>query len=128
MPSIRAERSLAELAAEKFDRVFIALHGRYGEDGSHAGRPRALLGIPYTGSGVMASSAVGMDKITTKIIWLAERRARPPSMRCIDAGQLTSAKVVAELGLPLIVKAPLEGSSIGITKVTEGAEELQAAV
>jgi D-alanine-D-alanine ligase len=64
-----AERSLAELAAEKFDRVFIALHGRYGEDGSLQGALE-LLGIPYTGSGVMASS-VGMDKITTKIVWLA---------------------------------------------------------
>ncbi|HEY0587383.1 MAG TPA: D-alanine--D-alanine ligase, partial [Pseudoduganella sp.] len=62
------QRSLAELAAEKFDRVFIALHGRYGEDGSIQGALE-LLGIPYTGSGVMASS-VGMDKITTKILWL----------------------------------------------------------
>ena len=64
-----AERSLAELAAEKFDRVFIALHGRYGEDGTLQGALE-LLGIPYTGSGVMASS-VGMDKVTTKIVWLA---------------------------------------------------------
>src|SRR3954453_14143466 len=63
-----AERSLAELASEKFDRVFIALHGRYGEDGSLQG-VLEQLGIPYTGSGVMAS-AVAMDKITTKKIWL----------------------------------------------------------
>src|SRR6478672_5606594 len=63
-----AERSLADLAAEKFDRVFIALHGRYGEDGSLQGALEQL-GIPYTGSGVMAC-AVGMDKITTKKIWL----------------------------------------------------------
>ena len=62
------ERSLAELAAEKFDRVFIALHGRFGEDGSLQGALEQL-GIPYTGSGVMAC-AVGMDKIYTKMIWL----------------------------------------------------------
>jgi len=69
------QRSLAELAAEKFDRVFIALHGRYGEDGSIQGALE-LLGIPYTGSGVMASS-VGMDKITTKILWLRENLPTP---------------------------------------------------
>src|SRR6476661_5399171 len=68
-------RSLAELAAEKFDRVFIALHGRYGEDGSLQGALEQL-GIPYTGSGVMASS-VGMDKITTKIVWLAHGVSTP---------------------------------------------------
>jgi D-alanine-D-alanine ligase len=118
-----AERSLAELAAEKFDRVFIALHGRYGEDGSLQGALEQL-GIPYTGSGVMASS-VGMDKITTKIVWLANGVSTPKYAVIDDGTDLD--KVVAELGLPLIVKAPLEGSSIGITKVTR-AEELQAAV
>jgi D-alanine-D-alanine ligase len=118
-----AERSLAELAAEKFDRVFIALHGRYGEDGSLQGALEQL-GIPYTGSGVMASS-VGMDKITTKIIWLANGVSTPKYAVIDEDTDLD--KVVAELGLPLIVKAPLEGSSIGITKVT-AASELQAAV
>jgi D-alanine-D-alanine ligase len=118
-----AERSLADLAAEKFDRVFIALHGRYGEDGSLQGALEQL-GIPYTGSGVMASS-VGMDKITTKIVWLAHG-VSTPKYAVIDENTDLD-KVVAELGLPLIVKAPLEGSSIGITKVTR-AEELQAAV
>jgi D-alanine-D-alanine ligase len=118
-----AERSLAELAAEKFDRVFIALHGRYGEDGSLQGALEQL-GIPYTGSGVMASS-VGMDKITTKIIWLAHGVSTPKYAVIDDGTDLD--KLVLELGLPLIVKAPLEGSSIGITKVTH-AEELQAAV
>lgn len=118
-----AERSLAELAAEKFDRVFIALHGRYGEDGSLQGALEQL-GIPYTGSGVMASS-VGMDKITTKIIWLANGVSTPKYAVIDDDTDLD--KVVADLGLPLIVKAPLEGSSIGITKVTR-ADELQAAV
>jgi D-alanine-D-alanine ligase len=118
-----AERSLADLAAEKFDRVFIALHGRYGEDGSLQGALEQL-GIPYTGSGVMASS-VGMDKITTKIIWLAHGVSTPKYAVIDDGTDLD--KLVADLGLPLIVKAPLEGSSIGITKVTR-AEELQAAV
>jgi D-alanine-D-alanine ligase len=118
-----AERSIADLAAEKFDRVFIALHGRYGEDGSLQGALEQL-GIPYTGSGVMASS-VGMDKITTKIIWLANN-VPTPKYAVIEA-DTDLAKVVADLGLPLIVKAPLEGSSIGITKVTHQ-DELQAAV
>lgn len=118
-----AERSLAELEAEKFDRVFIALHGRYGEDGSLQGALE-LLGIPYTGSGVMASS-VGMDKITTKIVWLAHGVPTPKYAVIDEATDLD--KVVAELGLPLIVKPPLEGSTIGITKVTR-AEDLKAAV
>jgi len=118
-----AERSLGELADEKFDRVFIALHGRYGEDGSLQGALEQL-GIPYTGSGVMASS-VGMDKITTKIVWLANG-VSTPKYAIIDTGTDLD-QVVADLGLPLIVKAPLEGSSIGITKVTRR-EELQAAV
>ena len=118
-----AERSLAELAAEKFDRVFIALHGRYGEDGSLQGALE-LLGIPYTGSGVMASS-VGMDKITTKIVWLAAG-VPTPAYAVIDE-HTDLDKVVADLGLPLIVKPPLEGSTIGITKVTL-AQDLKAAV
>jgi D-alanine-D-alanine ligase len=120
-----AERSLAELAAENFDRVFIALHGRYGEDGTLQGALE-LLGIPYTGSGVMASS-VGMDKITTKIVWLA---AGVPTPKYITIGAddaVDAAGIVAALGLPLIVKPPLEGSTIGITKVLDAAG-LQAAV
>jgi D-alanine-D-alanine ligase len=116
-------QSLADLAAQKFDRVFIALHGRFGEDGTIQGALE-LLGIPYTGSGVMASS-VGMDKITTKKIWLMEG-VPTPKYASIDANTDLD-KVVAGLGLPLIVKPPLEGSTIGITKVTK-AEELRAAV
>jgi D-alanine-D-alanine ligase len=118
-----AERSLADLAAEKFDRVFIALHGRYGEDGSLQGALEQL-GIPYTGSGVMAS-AVGMDKITTKIVWLAHG-VPTPKYAVIDVDTDLD-KVVADLGLPLIVKPPLEGSTIGITKVARR-EDLKAAV
>ena len=113
-----AERSLAELAAENFDRVFIALHGRYGEDGTLQGALE-LLGIPYTGSGVMASS-VGMDKITTKIVWLAAGVPTPKYATIVPDTDLDA--VVAELGLPLIVKPPLEGSTIGITKVSAAAE------
>jgi D-alanine-D-alanine ligase len=120
-----AERSLAELAAEKFDRVFIALHGRYGEDGTLQGALE-LLGIPYTGSGVMASS-VGMDKVTTKIVWLAAGVPTPKYVTIAANASVDADAIVAELGLPLIVKPPLEGSTIGITKVTDAAG-LQAAV
>jgi D-alanine-D-alanine ligase len=120
-----AERSLAELAAEQFDRVFIALHGRFGEDGTLQGALE-LLGIPYTGSGVMASS-VGMDKITTKIVWLAAGVPTPKYLTIVAEADVDADAIVAELGLPLIVKPPLEGSTIGITKVTR-AEDLGAAV
>jgi D-alanine-D-alanine ligase len=118
-----AERSLAELAAEQFDCVFIALHGRYGEDGSLQGALEQL-GIPYTGSGVMASS-VGMDKITTKIIWLSKNIPTPRYATVAPGDDLDA--IVLDLGLPLIVKPPLEGSTIGITKV-EAAEQFEAAV
>jgi D-alanine-D-alanine ligase len=120
-----AERSLAELAAEKFDRVFIALHGRYGEDGTLQGALE-LLGIPYTGSGVMASS-VGMDKITTKIVWLAAGVPTPKYLTIGADDSVDADAIVTALGLPLIVKPPLEGSTIGITKVLDAAG-LQAAV
>jgi D-alanine-D-alanine ligase len=112
-----AERSLAELAEQKFDRVFIALHGRYGEDGTLQG-VLEQLGIPYTGSGVMAS-AIGMDKVMTKRIW--ESHGLPtPRFIVLDAKEATSEelrKVPDELGLPLMLKAPHEGSTIGISKV-----------
>jgi D-alanine-D-alanine ligase len=109
------ERSLAELAAEKFDRVFIALHGRFGEDGSLQGALEQL-GVAYTGSGVMAC-AIGMDKVYTKLIWLMHGLPTP-KYAVLDAASDLDA-VAAELGLPLIVKPPHEGSSIGITKVAE---------
>jgi D-alanine-D-alanine ligase len=112
-----AERSLAELAAEKFDRVFIALHGRYGEDGTLQG-VLEQLGIPYTGSGVMAS-AIGMDKIMTKRIWMSHGLPTPRFI-VLDSKEATPEelrKVPDELGLPLMLKAPHEGSTIGISKV-----------
>jgi D-alanine--D-alanine ligase len=116
------ERSLAELAGEKFDRVFIALHGPYGEDGTMQG-VLEQLGIPYTGSGVMAS-ALAMDKVMTKRIWLSKDL---PTPRYIELGRQSDWNaVIAELGLPLIVKPAHEGSTLGITRVT-AADELPAA-
>jgi len=112
------QRSIAELAAEGYDRVFIALHGRFGEDGSLQGALEQL-GIPYTGSGVMAC-AIGMDKIYTKMIWLMKGLPTPRYTSITEHTDL--AAVVAELGLPLIVKPPHEGSTIGITKVTQAAD------
>jgi D-alanine-D-alanine ligase len=112
------ERSLAELAAEKFDRVFIALHGRYGEDGSLQG-VLEQLGIPYTGSGVMASS-IAMDKIFTKKIWQHHDLSTPGYAVLTSDTDLQ--QVVNDLGLPLIVKPPHEGSTIGITKVNSASE------
>ncbi len=109
-----AERDLADLAAEKFDRVFIALHGRYGEDGSLQG-VLEQLGVPYTGSGVMAS-AIAMDKIFTKKIW-QHHQLNTPKYAVLNPD--TELRLIPdELGLPLIVKPPHEGSTIGITKVS----------
>ena len=112
-----ATRSLAELAAEKFDRVFIALHGRYGEDGTLQG-VLEQLGIPYTGSGVMAS-AIAMDKIMTKRVWQSYGLPTPRFL-VLDAEMNSNEElrtVPDMLGLPLMLKAPHEGSTIGISKV-----------
>ena len=117
-----AERSLAELAAEKFDRVFIALHGRFGEDGTLQGALEQL-GIAYTGSGVMAA-AIGMDKIYTKMIWLMH--GLPTPKYALLNADTDLRRVPDTLGLPLIVKPPHEGSTIGITKVS-GYSEMRAA-
>ena len=106
-----AERKLDELAA--FDRVFIALHGRYGEDGTIQGALE-LMHIPYTGSGVMAS-AVGMDKWRTKLLWHSVGLPIPDYLMLTADSDLSS--VEKRLGLPLFVKPACEGSSIGVTKV-----------
>ena len=113
-----AERDLGDLKKEGFDRCFIALHGRYGEDGCVQGALE-LLGIPYTGSGVMASS-IAMDKVMTKRVWLAEGLPTPRYVlvRREDVAHVDAAALVRELGLPLIVKPAREGSSIGVSKVT----------
>ena len=109
-----AERSLCELKAEGFERAFIALHGRFGEDGTVQGALEVLR-IPYTGSGVMGS-ALAMDKWRTKLVWVASG-IPTPRYRVVDA-QTDWWSVVAELGLPLIVKPAREGSTIGLTKVS----------
>jgi D-alanine-D-alanine ligase len=122
-----AERDLVELKREGFTRCFIALHGRHGEDGTVQGALE-LLGIPYTGSGVMASS-VAMDKVMTKRIWQADGLPTPKYVR-LAADQQSREQIRAVpdvLGLPLIVKPPREGSSIGVTKV-QGYSQMQDAV
>ncbi len=108
-----AERSLGALAAEGCANVFIALHGRFGEDGAIQGALE-LLGIPYTGSGVMASASA-MDKVFTKRIG-ADHHLPTPRYALLDA-RTELRRVPDDLGLPLIVKPPHEGSTIGITKV-----------
>lgn len=114
-----AERDLGELKREGFARCFIALHGRHGEDGTVQGALE-LMGIPYTGSGVMASS-IAMDKTMTKRVWLAEGLPTPRYvlLRREQLPQCRAEDLVAQLGLPLIVKPAREGSSIGVSKVTE---------
>jgi D-alanine-D-alanine ligase len=120
------ERDLAELQREGFARCFIALHGRFGEDGTVQGALE-LLGIPYTGSGVMASS-IAIDKTMTKRVWIAEGVATPAYtlVRRDQWQKLDAAALVAKLGLPLIVKPASEGSSIGVVKVMTAAQLPQA--
>ncbi|HET7729674.1 MAG TPA: D-alanine--D-alanine ligase [Usitatibacter sp.] len=108
-----AERELFDLRREGFQRVFIALHGRFGEDGTVQGALEVLR-IPYTGSGVMGS-ALSMDKWRTKLVWDA---SGIPTPRFAMIRDTTSWDKLAELlGLPLIVKPAREGSTIGLTKV-----------
>ena len=109
-----ATRNLGDLITGEFDRVFIALHGRYGEDGCMQGALE-LLGIPYTGSGVMAS-AIGMDKWRTKLLWRAA--GLPTADWEILSTSSDFAMVEKNLGLPIFVKPAREGSSIGMSKVT----------
>ena len=111
-------QSLAELAEQKFDRVFIALHGRYGEDGSLQGALEQM-GIPYTGSGVMAC-AIAMDKIYTKMVWLMHGLPTPAYATVPQGADLSD--VAKQVGIPMIVKPPHEGSTIGITKVATEAD------
>ncbi|MFC7458951.1 D-alanine--D-alanine ligase [Hydrogenophaga defluvii] len=113
-----AERDLAELKREGFSCCFIALHGRFGEDGTVQGALE-LLGIPYTGSGVLASS-VAMDKVMTKRIWSAVGLPTPGWRQVSNAAETREA--FAALGSPMIVKPAREGSTIGLTKVVDAAE------
>ncbi|MFO6418856.1 D-alanine--D-alanine ligase [Hylemonella sp. W303a] len=117
-----AQRELGELKRDGYARCFIALHGRFGEDGTVQGALE-LLGIPYTGSGVLASS-VAMDKVMTKRIWLAEGLPTPRWKNVTSADETRAA--LAELGAPMIVKPAREGSTIGLTKVMDVAQCAQA--
>ena len=117
-----AERALFELVDDGVRRVFIALHGRYGEDGTVQGALE-VMEIPYTGSGVMAS-ALCLDKLRTKLVWQASGIPTPHG-EIITAATDWSA-LAGRLGLPMIIKPAHEGSSIGITKVLS-VEKLEAA-
>ena len=115
-------QDLSALRGLGITHVFIALHGRHGEDGTVQGALE-LLGIPYTGSGVMAS-AIAMDKVMTKRLWRSHGLDTPASV-CLSPTEQSAARIAAipaELGLPLIVKPPREGSSIGVTKVCQASD------
>jgi D-alanine-D-alanine ligase len=113
-----AARDLSELKRDGFTRCFIVLHGRGGEDGTLQGALE-LLGIPYTGSGVLGS-ALAMDKWRTKMVWMGSGLPTPPH-RVLDARDDWDA-VARELGLPLIVKPANEGSTLGLTKVVDASQ------
>jgi D-alanine-D-alanine ligase len=109
-PGLRPVESMTQ---EQFDRVFISLHGRYGEDGTMQGFLEQIS-IPYTGSGVLAS-AMAIDKQVTKNIWLSQGLATPKFMMLDEYSNWD--EVIQYLSLPLIVKPAREGSSLGLTKV-----------
>jgi len=112
------DRDVQDLVKERFARVFIALHGRFGEDGTVQG-VLEWLGIPYTGSGVLAS-ALAMDKVRTKRLWAAE--SLPTAPYEVLAGDSNLKAVVKKLGTPLFVKPASEGSSVGMTKVKKASD------
>ena len=112
------ERELFDLKREGFERVFIVLHGRFGEDGTVQGALE-VMGIPYTGSGVMGS-ALAMDKWRTKLVWDA---SGIPTPRFAMVRSTTDWEKVTELlGMPVIVKPAREGSTLGLTKVSTPAD------
>ena len=117
-----AEQDLEVLKKQGFDRCFIALHGRFGEDGTVQGALE-LVGIPYTGSGVMASS-MAMDKVMTKRIWRFEGLPTPDWRLVANAQEAHEA--FAALGAPMIVKPARDGSSMGLTKVTDASQCAEA--
>jgi len=121
------QRPLSDLLTANFERVFIALHGRHGEDGTIQGMLE-MMNLPYTGSGTLACS-LAMDKIMTKKIWLQAGLPTPPYV-VLDSVMLESAAALHTLpdtlGLPLILKPPQEGSTLGVSKVTQ-TEQLPAA-
>jgi D-alanine-D-alanine ligase len=116
------ETAVTELKNQGFDKVFIALHGRGGEDGTLQGLLE-FLDLPYTGSGVMAS-AITMDKLRTKLLWQGAELPVAPwvalTRRDVEAGiTATTVERISQLGLPVIVKPSREGSSVGMSKVNE---------
>ena len=113
-----AERSISDLAEQQFDRVFIALHGRYGEDGTMQGLLEQMK-LPYTGSGVLAS-ALAIDKQATKRLWSSFSLATPKF--AMLAANSDWNQIAKDLGLPIIVKPAREGSSLGLSKVTNVAD------
>ena len=115
-------QDIQALVSAGFDRVFIALHGRFGEDGTVQGLLE-LLGIPYTGSGVMASS-LAMDKVMTKNVWLQAGLPTPAFAVVTDEADLDAA--ARAVGYPLMVKPPHEGSTLGISRVNSPDELLAA--
>ncbi|MBS1154254.1 MAG: D-alanine--D-alanine ligase [Proteobacteria bacterium] len=117
-----AEKPLSALKTEGFDRAFLILHGPFGEDGTVQGALE-VLGIPYTGCGVMAS-AIGMDKLRTKLVWKALDLPIPDFV-LLHADSDWNA-VAERLGLPIFVKPACEGSSVGVIKV-KSVEELATA-
>ncbi len=117
-----SERPLEHMRSEGFDRAFIALHGRLGEDGTVQGALQ-MMGIAYTGSGVMAS-ALAMDKWRTKLVWRAAGVSTPRFE--LMGAESNFKKVARKQGLPLMVKPSCEGSSIGMSKVLR-TEKLRAA-
>ncbi|HEU4441027.1 MAG TPA: D-alanine--D-alanine ligase [Burkholderiales bacterium] len=112
------ERDVQDLVKERFARVFIALHGRFGEDGTLQG-VLEWLGIPYTGSGVLAS-ALAMDKVRTKRLWAAE--GLPTAPYEVLTGETNLGAVAKRLGTPMFVKPASEGSSVGMTKVKKAGD------
>ena len=117
-----AERDLAQLKRDGFDRCFIALHGRGGEDGTLQ-RALQALGLPYTGSGVLASS-LAIDKSATKVVW-RDLGVSTPAWATVNNVEACE-QAFAQLGAPMIVKPAREGSSIGLTKVTQTSQCAQA--
>ena len=111
-------QTVSSLATSRFDRAFIAIHGRGGEDGTLQGMLE-MLNIPYTGSGVLAS-ALAMDKIISKQIWSAQGLPTPPFV--IADSQSKCEDIVAHLGFPFALKPIYEGSSIGVSKVESQAD------
>ncbi len=113
-----AERSISDLAEQQFDRVFIALHGRYGEDGTMQGLLEQMK-LPYTGSGVLAS-ALAIDKQATKRLWSSFSLATP-KFAMLNAKSDWD-QIAKDLGMPIIVKPAREGSSLGLSKVANVAD------